>query len=315
MAYSYDSELTPEVPFLLNVDIANVVAARASLDEMSARLSTPIDESTLKVDDFSIAGFEGESTVTVRVFRSRLASGAAPALLYIHGGGFVVGSVLAEQENAVAIATTLDLVVVSVEYRLAPEHPFPAALHDCFAALSWLSQHADELGVDAARVGLYGSSAGGGLAAALALYCRDHGGPPICFQFLAIPVLDDRLQTQSMQAFVDTPQWNRPSAELSWAYYLGSPGSDASPYAAPARADDLHGLPPAYVSTMEFDPLRDEGILYALALLDAGVTVELHSYPGTFHGSTSVRTAAVSQRIIDEQMHVLRRAFGLTASN
>jgi acetyl esterase/lipase len=131
-----------------------------------------------------------------------------------------------------------------------------------------------------------------------------------------MPVLDDRLETQSMRTFVDTPEWNRPSAELSWRYYLGSAGlAEVSPYAAPSRADNLGDLPPAYVSTMEFDPLRDEGILYALALLGAGVPVELHSFPGTFHGSSQFVTAGVSQRIAHEQMHVLRRALGLAASN
>lgn len=248
VAYSYDAELASVVPTLSNVDITNVADARMNLDGITSRVSTPIDESSINVENHSITGFVGDPVVIVRVFRSRQARGAVPALLYIHGGGFVVGSVLAEQENAVDIASALDVAVVSVEYRLAPEHPFPAALHDCFAALTWVYEEAEKLGVDTARVGIYGSSAGGGLAAALALYCQDHGGPSICFQFLAIPVLDDRLETQSMRTFVDTPQWDRPSAELSWAYYLGSGGGDASPHAAPARAKDLRHLPPAYVS-------------------------------------------------------------------
>jgi acetyl esterase len=313
VSYSYDPELAPLVATLPKVDITNVAAARASLDQ--SVVSSPIDESLLDIQDYSVVGYKEDPAVAVRVFRPVSVVGQTPALLYVHGGGFVVGSVLAEQDTAATLAATLNIVVASVEYRLAPEHPFPAALHDCFAALDWLCQHADELGVDTARVGVYGSSAGGGLAAALALFCRDRGGPSLCFQFLAIPVLDDRLETESMRAFVDTPEWNRPSAELSWAYYLGSAASgDVSPYAAPARATDLGSLPPAYISTMEFDPLRDEGILYALALLDAGVSVELHSYPGTFHGSSTVLTADVSRRTKDEQMHVLRRALGLTTS-
>jgi acetyl esterase/lipase len=316
VAYSYDPELAVVAPLLPSVDIKDVAAARAGLDEMIASSSTSVDESSLEIESYDVAGHDGDPAVAVRVFRPRRATGAVPALLYIHGGGFVVGSIASEQENAATLASTLDIVVVSVEYRLAPEHPFPSALHDCFAALNWLCQRADELGVDLARVGVYGSSAGGGLAAALTLFCRDHGGPILCFQFLAMPVLDDRLETQSMRTFVDTPEWDRPSAELSWAYYLGSARSgEVSPYAAPARAHDLRGLPPAYVSTMEFDPLRDEGILYALALLDAGVPVELHSYPGTFHGSTSIKTAGVSRRIIDEQIHVLRRALGNTPTD
>lgn len=316
MAYSYDPELARIVPLLPNVDIKDVTAARASLKEMVVKFSTTIDESSLGIEDYDVAGHDGDPAVAVRVFRSRRATGPVPALLYIHGGGFVLGSISSEHDNAATLASTLGIVVVSVEYRLAPEHPFPAALHDCFAALNWLCQQADELGVDPSRVGVYGQSAGGGLAAALALFSRDHGGPALCFQFLAIPVLDDRLETRSMRSFIDTPEWDRPSAELSWAYYLGSTGSEeVSPYAAPARAHDLGDLPPAYVSTMEFDPLRDEGILYALALLDAGVSVELHSYPGTFHGSSKVTTADVSRRIADEQMHVLRRALGTTATD
>ena len=151
----------------------------------------------------------------------------------------------------------------------------------------WLHDQADALGVDPTRVAVNGGSAGGGLAAGLALLARDRGGPAICFQYLGIPELDDRLDTPSMQQFHDTPMWSRPQAEQSWEWYLGDAHGtdDVSPYAAPARATDLAGLPPAYMSTMEFDPLRDEGIIYALKLLAAGVSVELHSFPGTFHGS------------------------------
>ncbi|MGH3733687.1 MAG: alpha/beta hydrolase [Acidimicrobiales bacterium] len=315
MAYSYDPELASVVPLLSNVDLTDVAAARASVDVMAGGFSTEFNE-FLDIGDHDVPGYEWNSLVTVRMFRARRASGAIPALLYIHGGGFVAGSVSAEHDNAATLASTLGIAVVSVEYRLAPEHPFPAGLHDCVAALNWLSQHAGDLGVDPSRVGVYGRSAGGGLAAALALFIRDHSGPPICFQFLDIPVLDDRLETQSMRRFVDTPEWDRLSAKLSWAYYLGPAGSDeVSPYAAPSRAHDLTGLPPAYVLTMEFDPLRDEGILYALALLGAGVSVELHSYPGTFHGSSKVTTAQVSRRMADEQMRVLARALAAAAAD
>ena len=155
------------------------------------------------------------------------------------------------------------------------------------------------------------SSAGGGLCAALALLARDRKGPHIAFQFLAVPELDDRLTTPSMTAFTDTPLWDRPSAVMSWDCYLGPgrAGSDeVSVYAAPARATDLAGLPPAYVSVMHFDPLRDEGIAYALALLAAGVTVELHLFPGTFHGSSLIQHAAISQREQTEMVAVLRQA-------
>jgi len=200
-----------------------------------------------------------------------------------------------------------------VDYRLAPEHPYPAGLHDCYAALTFLHAEASALGVDPERVALLGTSAGGGLAAATALLARDRGGPPVCFQMLHIPELDDRLETPSMRTFVDSPLWNRPLAVKSWEFYLGAlAGKDDVPvYAAPARATDLAGLPPAYVSTAENDPLRDEGIAYALGMLQAGVSVELHQFPGTFHGSALVPTAAVSRRAAQEASVVLRRALGV----
>ena len=199
-------------------------------------------------------------------------------------------------------------MVVSVEYRLAPEHPFPAGLEDCYAALVWTATEAKKLGIDPERIAIAGQSAGGGLAAATALLARDRGGPKLCFQLLEIPELDDRLDTPSMLAFTDTPLWNRPNAVWSWRHYLGPDHrGEVSPYAAPARAENLAGLPPAYISTMEFDPLRDEGILYALRLLQAGVSVELHSYPGTFHGSALLPTAEVSRRNMEEVFGVLAR--------
>ncbi len=315
MAYSYDSDLARIVSLLPTTSLEDVDAARASLNELVSSASTDVDVSSLNIDDIHVPGHDGDPDVAVRIYRPRDLTAPSPALLYIHGGGFVVGNIQTEDAGAMAIASALDAVVASVEYRLAPEHPFPAGLHDCFAALQWLHGQADRLGIDPTRVAVYGQSAGGGLAAALALFSRDNDGPPICFQFLGIPELDDRLETQSMRSFTDTPLWNRPAAELSWRYYLGAAHSgEVSPYAAPARAHDLRNLPPAYVSTMEFDPLHDEGILYALALLRAGVSVELHSYPGTFHGSALVTTAGVSIRIAAEQMLVLRNALGIVAA-
>jgi acetyl esterase/lipase len=233
-----------------------------------------------------------------------------PGVLLIHGGGFIIGSVEAEHAGAALTAIATGAVVVSVEYRLAPEHPFPAGLRDCYSALTFLAGAAADLGVDARRLAVSGASAGGGLAAATALLARDLGGPALCFQMLQIPELDDRLETPSMRTFVDTPLWNRPLAELSWKAYLGAGAgaADVPAYAAPARATDLSGLPPAYISTAENDPLRDEGILYGLGLLQAGVSVELHQFPGTFHGSTLVTSAAISRRAQHESGVALRHA-------
>jgi acetyl esterase/lipase len=303
-SYPFDPELAPAVPHLPAVNLADVAYSRQLIDDLMAPMLAAVDESGLVIDDRQVPG---PRPVPVRCYvpegrRTR------PALLHIHGGGFVVGSIDSEHPACVDMARQLDAVVVSVEYRLAPEHPFPAGLDDCFDALVWLHGSAAELGVDPDRIAVYGASAGGGLAAGLALLARDRGGPPLCFQFLGIPELDDRLATPSMTRFVDTPLWNRPAAELSWRYYLGDSPGEVSPYAAPARATDLAGLPPAYVSTMEFDPLRDEGIAYAAALLAAGVPVELHQFPGTFHGSSVIADAAVSRRQAVESIEVLRRA-------
>jgi acetyl esterase len=193
-----------------------------------------------------------------------------------------------------------------VGYRPAPEHRFPAALDDAYAVLNWTAEHAGKLGIDPARIAVGGHSAGAGLAAAVALRARDQQGPPICFQLLNQPQLDDRQETWSARHFTDTPWMTRDKLAATWRHYLGS--APASPYAAPARAADLSGLPPAYIATAEFDPLRDEGIGYALRLLQAGVPVELHQWPGTFHGSQAILSAEVSQRQIAELGAALRRA-------
>lgn len=318
MTFRFDPELELMVPLIPALGLEDVAAARASIEELVAAATAGQDahESELEITDRLVPGYDGDPDVGVRVYRPLRPAEQRPALLHMHGGGFVVGSVDTEHFGASTLAAKLGAVVVSVEYRLAPEHPYPAALNDCYAALSWVHDSAGELGVDPARVALYGQSAGGGLAAALALFARDNGGPRVCFQFLGIPELDDRLDTPSMKAFVDTPLWNRPSAELSWEYYLGGMRNAEVPhYAAPARAADLSGLPSAYVSTMEFDPLRDEGIRYATRLLEAGVPTELHSYPGTFHGSAFVVTASSSRRIAAEELQVLRRALGIAEAS
>jgi acetyl esterase/lipase len=200
----------------------------------------------------------------------------------------------------------LSAVVVSVDYRLAPEHPFPAGVDDCYLALEWVSTHADELGIDPDRIAVGGSSSGGATAAGVTLMARDRGGPAIAFQLLVYPVIDDRLDTPSMRACIDTPLFARHDAELMWSYYLGSEPSEVSPYAAPGRATDLAGLPPAYVCVAEFDPLRDEGIAYAQRLVGAGVSTELHLYPGTFHGFDAL-PSAVTIRALDEQTAALGR--------
>lgn len=314
MPYAFDPELAPVVDLIPEGDLSDVVRSRAWLDTLLAPLNENIDTTGLEVDDRDIPGPHVSVPVRVYTPEGPAPSTGWPALLDIHGGGFVVGSIDMEHGFAVQLARELGVVVVAVEYRLAPEHPFPAGLEDCYAALRWMHDDAKRLGIDTARIGVGGQSAGGGLTAATALLARDSGGPSVCFQFLGIPELDHRLETTSMRTFVDTPMWNRPNAELSWRYYLGPDTSKVSPYASPAVATDLSGLPPAYVTTMEFDPLRDEGIIYAMRMMEAGVSVELHTFPGTFHGSAFMPTAAVSRRAHQELLTALRRGLSVDHS-
>jgi acetyl esterase/lipase len=313
MAYAFDPELLPLVELFPYSENTDVVAARERTLSLIQPLNASVDTTGVEIVDREIPGPDGAPPISIRIYRSEPSANAAqsgnpvPALLDIHGGGFVSGTQDMELAFAVRVARDLGAVVVTVEYRLAPEHPFPAGLEDCYRTLQWMHDEAPALGIDVTRIGVGGQSAGGGLSAATALLARDRGGPPLCFQFLGIPELDHRLETTSMRTFVDTPIWHRRNAELSWQYYLGDNRTEVSPYASPAIADDLSGLPPAYVTTMEFDPLRDEGIMYALRLMEAGVSVELHSYPGTFHGSAVLPTAAVSRRANAELLTILRR--------
>ncbi len=303
-------ELIPTLPTVADFSTPEKVrAARAEHEKMFAAFASAERRTDVATEDRRVPGPAGAPDVPVRIYRSARASrDPRPAVFEIHGGGFLTGNIEMMDAWCERVAAEVDAVVVSVEYRLAPEHPFPAGVEDCYAALAWTGANAVALGVDASRIAVAGQSAGGGLAAATALLARDRGGPALCFQLLEIPELDDRLDTPSMRAFDDTPLWNRPNAVWSWRHYLGPAwGGDVSPYAAPARAEDLSGLPPAYVSTMEFDPLRDEGILYALRLLQAGVSVELHSYAGTFHGSGLLPSAEPSRRNAAEVLGALAR--------
>ncbi len=307
-----DPEVATVADFLPVGDPDDIVAARKFLDEMlGGGGGVQPGEDRLVVTQPSIPGPEGAPEIPLRVYQPRDAQGPVPCVVDFHGGAFVMGSTGLDHPANVRIASQLGAVVVSVEYRLAPEHPFPAGVEDCYAALVWVHEHAAELGIDPSLIAVTGGSAGGALAAAVTLMARDRGGPPICFQSLIIPVTDDRMSTWSMATFVDTPMFNRPGAEIMWERYLG-PGyeqRETSPYAAPLRAADLSGLPPAYVQTAELDPLRDEGIAYARRLLEAGVPVELHCFPGTFHGSGAAVEAAVSRRASGEAVDVLGAAF------
>jgi acetyl esterase/lipase len=311
MTYAYDPELAPVLALLPPLDISDIPAARAGMLAMREQLPPFEKPDGILIEKRTVAGAAGDPDIEVTIFQPTERAAAAPALYWIHGGGFVLGDVDGDMVAPAQVADELGAVVVSVEYRLAPEHPFPAPVEDCYAGLVWMAAHAEELGFDPGKLAVGGLSAGGGLAAAVALLARDRGGPALCFQLLDIPEVDDRLATPSMKQFTDTPLWNHPNAILSWEAYLG-PGHDGetSPYAAPARATDLSGLPPAYVVTCEFDPLRDEGIEYAQRLIQAGVPTELHHYPGTFHGSSGAGAGtAISARMVNDRLAALKRAY------
>ncbi|KOV81401.1 alpha/beta hydrolase [Nocardia sp. NRRL S-836] len=293
-----DPELEAFVPLFPKAELTDVVKERRVLAELAAGI--PAETGGMDVEDLVVPA---DPAVPVRVYRPHDAQGA---VIWLHGGGWVVGDVVTEHPWASRVAARSQAVVISVGYRLAPENPFPAAFDDAWAVLTWAYDHAAELGIDPERIAVGGHSAGGGLAAALALKARDEQGPPIRFQLLHQPGLDDRLTTWSARHFTETPWYNRSKAVQAWRHYLG--GNPAGPYAAPARADDLSDLPPAYVATAELCPNRDEDIAYAVRLLQAGVRVELHQWPGTFHGSQALLSADVSQRQFTEIGAVLRRA-------
>jgi acetyl esterase/lipase len=239
----------------------------------------------------------GNPDVPVRVHRAAAAEGSLPCVYSIHGGGYVLGSYSMDDQRFDTWCQTLGIVGVSVEYRLAPETRFPGPLEDCYRGLKWVFDKADELGVDKGRIGVSGTSAGGGLAAALALMARDRGELQLSFQLLDSPMLDDRQQTPSSQ-LEGLEVWSREANAFGWRCYLGDLyGAEHVPYtAAPARCTDLSGLPPAFVSVGTVDGFRDEDIDYALRLNQAGVPCELHVYPGASHGYQLAVDAAITRR-------------------
>ena len=240
MTYDIDPELAEFAAMIAAMpELSDPVEMREFAATYVEAMNASVDVSSLDVDDRTVPGFDGGPDVAVRVYAPKDRGGTVPGILYIHGGGFVTGSIDTEHGMAAGLARALGVIVVSVEYRLAPEDPFPAGIEDCYSALVWMRDHAADLGIDLDRLAVNGGSAGGGLAAGLALLARDRNGPTLCFQFLGIPELDDRLETASMQQFVDTPVWSRPAAEQSWRWYLGAAygRDDVSPYASPrARA-------------------------------------------------------------------------------
>jgi acetyl esterase/lipase len=295
------------VPGGLNA-IADIGERRAVFAGLVAAAAPP-PRDDVTVDDRTVPGAPGDPDVAVRVYRPVGGTGASPAICFIHGGGMVIGDLDSEDPEAQRLCAELGAVVVSIGYRLAPEHPYPAQVDDCYAGLRWIAENAAELGVDAARLVVYGGSAGGGLAIALALLSRDRGGPAVSFVMAPYPMLDDSNSTRSSHEIVDVGFWDRSANLEAWQWYLG--GRAADQYAAPARATDLDGLPPMFLDVGTVDLFRDEVITFAQRLLQAQVPCELQVHPGSFHASESVAPdAPLSQRIEAARMSALRRALG-----
>ncbi|WP_028648041.1 alpha/beta hydrolase [Nocardiopsis sp. CNT312] len=305
-------DLHPELArarFLPSVSF-NAALARP-VRRLSARMRPPKAPEDVRIEERTAPGPEGAPPVRLRLYRPRGLDGRAPALLWIHGGGFLIGSPVQDEAGSAAFARELGITVVSVGYRLAPQHPAPAALEDVYAALSWVCEHAEELGVDPERVAIGGASAGGGLTAALALACHDRGGPTPVFQLLVYPMLDDRTALRTDIGARDVRVWTPASNRYAWSAYLGREpgGGDVSPYAAPARRQDLSGLPPAWIGVGDVDLFHDEDLAYAERLRAAGVDCAVTIVQGAFHGfDAAFRGTALAHEFHRTQERALRAA-------
>jgi acetyl esterase len=294
------------VPPLYTMSLAE--ARAADLASIQAAGGDP--EPVYEVTDLAIPGPGGE--LGLRLYRPA-AERPLPALLYFFGGGWVLGTIDTADGVARTLANSSGALVVVPGYRLAPEHPFPAAIDDCYAALRWVAEHAAEIGADPARLAVGGDSAGGNLAAAAALRARSDG-PALAGQLLVYPNTDQLADDQSMRDADDPFLFNHHSVAWYRRHYLTDPGTAANPLASPLRADHLAGLPPALVITAEYDPLRDQGEAYARRLSDEGVPVELSRYPGMAHGFfTMAGTVDASRAAIAQAASSMRAWFG-TAS-
>jgi acetyl esterase/lipase len=292
----------------LTVDLIPTLRQTSTLD--------PITDEDLQcdgafeVEERSVPGPPDGPEISLLICRPTRRWTPVPALYYIHGGGMVVGDNRLGLPDLLLLAEELGMAVISVEYRLAPEHPHPAPVEDCYAGLVWTAEHAAELDIDPERIIVGGSSAGGGLSAAVALLARDRGGPALLGQLLLCPMLDDRNDTPSTVQMAGLDLWDQGSNEMGWTALLGAQrgAPDVSPYAAPARATDLSDLPPAYIDVGSAETFRDEDVAYAVRIWQAGGRAELHVWPGGFHGFDGfVPQAPLSQDAKAARLRWLRR--------
>ena len=308
-----DPELRPVLELAPDMGVSpeKLPGARAVIAAMT-QMGLEAADPRVTAAEWYAPGYNGGPDVRVVLYKPEGLAPGAPVVLQVHGGGFLFGTAELGDPRNRAMALTVGCAVASVEYRLAPETAFPGGLDDCYAALVWLQANAAKLGLDPARIAIRGESAGGGLAAALAIMARDLGGPAICFQLLVYPMLDDRTVQAAENPFTGQLIWDRNSNLFAWESWLGmAPGHDAVPaLAAPARCADLAGLPPTCIATAALDLFIDEDLEYARRLIRSGVPTEVHVAPGAFHGFDAMAPeAAVTQRFIASGDQALKRAF------
>jgi len=286
--------------------IPDIVQRRDIVSQMLAALEIPPNPNVAS-EDRMVPGPEGAPDVKVRVYRPVDATGTLPGIYFIHGGGMILGDIDGEDAVSSMICEHVDAVVVSVEYRLAPEHPYPAPVEDCYAGLVWMARNAAELRFDPDRLAVYGASAGGGLTIAVSMLARDRGFPAVRFQMPIYPMIDDRNETPSSHEITDIGLWDRAGNIEAWKWYLGDGKPDQ--YAAPARAEDLAGLPPTFIDVGTVDLFRDEDIAFATRLMQVGVPTELVVNPGAYHAAeVFAPDAPLAQRIWARRIEALRRA-------
>ncbi len=296
-----DPELVPALELMPNVVLnkANLTAIREFMATMTAEANAqlPKVEGVIQ-EDRMVPGPPGDPDVRVRIYRPTEQTGKIPGFLWIHGGGYVLGSIDGDDYRNHLRTKSVGCVTVSVDYRLAPESPYPAPVEDCYAALKWFFDNAGSIGVDKSRIAIGGASAGGGLAAGLALLVRDRAEMNIVFQLLMYPMIDDSNIEPASETHPDTHIWNRAMNLFGWTSYLDrAPGGEGIPIDAAAyRAQDVSRLPAALIVVGDLDPFVEEDIRYARKLIQAKVPTELHVYPGAYHGFNAYAPEATVSR-------------------
>jgi len=307
-----DPELLPLIEQMPGFQLTRegLAATRTMMQSMRPAVPVPPD---VVVEERRVPGPTGAPEVRVIVMRPKTAGSDRPGILHVHGGGYVMGTPDMTAATDAAYVSRFGAVVVSVDYRLAPETPHPGPVEDCYAGLAWLHENAGALGVDRSRIAVTGESAGGGLAAATVLLARDRKQIPVAFQHLVFPMLDDRTTTQTdasphLGEFV----WTRASNLFGWTALLGrAPGGvDVSPYAAPARMEDLSRLPPTFLACGALDLFLEENLDYVRRMIRAGVPTEMHIYPGAPHGFMMMEAAPVSKAFARDSMAAMKRGLG-----